>query len=108
MSERRVWGRLRLSTQIVLLQLAIICVTLGAGVTVSILQARAQLDRESGRQSLAIARSVSQIPAVRAAFGRPNPQAHGRGIRRRRQHRGDPLLASRSGQDPPAGLDRSE
>ena len=74
MSERRVWGRLRLSTQIVLLQLAIIFVTLGAGVTVSILQARAQLDRESGRQSLAIARSVSQIPEVREAFGEPHPE----------------------------------
>jgi len=68
------WGRLRLSTQILLLQLAIIVLTLGTGVAVSILQARAQLDRESGKQSLAIARSVSQIPEVRAAFATPNPE----------------------------------
>jgi two-component system CitB family sensor kinase len=48
--------------------------TLGTGVAVSILQARAQLDRESGKQSLAIARSVSQIPEVRAAFAKPHPE----------------------------------
>ena len=68
------WGRLRLSTQILLLQLAIIVLTLGTGVAVSILQARAQLDRESGKQSLAIARSVSQIPEVRDAFATPHPE----------------------------------
>lgn len=68
------WGRLRLSTQILLLQLAIIVLTLGTGVAVSIQQARAQLDRESGRQSLAIARTVSQIPEIRAAFGGPHPE----------------------------------
>jgi two-component system CitB family sensor kinase len=68
------WGRLRLSTQILLLQLAIIGLTLGTGVAVSILQARAQLDRESGKQSLAIARSVSQIPEVRAAFTTAHPE----------------------------------
>jgi two-component system CitB family sensor kinase len=74
-SERRwVWPRLRLSTQIVLLQLAIIGLTLGTGVTVSILQARAQLDRESGRQSLAIARTVAQMPEIRRAFARPHPE----------------------------------
>ncbi len=68
------WGRLRLSTQILLLQLAIIVLTLGTGVAVSILQARAQLDRESGKQSLAIARTVSQIPEIRAAFAAPHPE----------------------------------
>ncbi len=68
------WGRLRLSTQILLLQLAIIVLTLGTGVVVSILQARAQLDRESGKQSLAIARTVSQIPELRAAFGTAHPE----------------------------------
>ncbi|MBA2461666.1 MAG: sensor histidine kinase [Actinobacteria bacterium] len=68
------WGRLRLSTQIVLLQLAIIVLTLGTGVAVSIQQARAQLDRQSGRQSLAIARTVAQIPEIRAAFEAPHPE----------------------------------
>ena len=63
-----------MSTQILLLQLAIIVLTLGTGVVVSILQARAQLDRESGKQSLAIARTVSQIPELRAAFGTAHPE----------------------------------
>jgi two-component system, CitB family, sensor kinase len=67
------WGRLRLSRQILLLQLAIIVLTLGAGVTVSILQARKQLDRQSGRQSLAIARTVAQIPEIRHAVVQPRP-----------------------------------
>ena len=73
-AERRLWGRLRLSRQILLLQLAIIVLTLGTGVAVSILQARKQLDRESGRQSLAIARSVAQIPEIRHAFAQPHPE----------------------------------
>lgn len=68
------WGRLRLSTQIALLQLAIIVLTLGVGVGVSIRQARAQLDRESGRQSLAIARTVAQIPQIRNAFRTSHPE----------------------------------
>jgi two-component system CitB family sensor kinase len=65
------WGRLRLSTQILLLQLAIIVLVLATGVTVSIIQARSQLDRESGKQSLAIARSVAQMDEVRVALRKP-------------------------------------
>jgi two-component system, CitB family, sensor kinase len=73
-SQRRgLWTRLRLSTQILLLSLAIVVLTLGTAVVVSVLQARQQLDRESGRQSLAIARTVSQIPEIRAAFATENP-----------------------------------
>jgi two-component system CitB family sensor kinase len=71
-----VWGRLRLSTQILLLSLAIIVLTLGAGVVVSIRQARSQLDRESGQRALAIAQSVSQIPELRAAFFRVHPEQY--------------------------------
>jgi two-component system CitB family sensor kinase len=71
-----VWNRLRLSTQILLLSLAIVVLTLGAGVAVSIVQARKQLDRDSGRQALAIARSVSQIPELRAAFFRVHPEQY--------------------------------
>ncbi len=82
-----VWGRLRLSTQILLLSLAIIVLTLGAGVAVSIVQARKQLDRESGEQALAIARSVSQIPELRAAFFKVHPEQYmepiAEGIRKR-------------------------
>ena len=74
--ERRgPWSRLRLSTQILLLSLTIVILTLGTAVVVSVLQARQQLDRESGRQSLAIARTVAQIPEVRAAFDAENPAA---------------------------------
>ncbi len=75
LSERgRLWGRLPLSTQIVLLQLAIIVLTLGTGVAVSILQARKQLDRQSGKQSLAIARTVAHVPEIVRAFGTPHPE----------------------------------
>jgi two-component system CitB family sensor kinase len=74
--QRRLWGRLRLSRQILLLQLAIIVITVGTGVVVSIIAARDQLDRQSGRQSLAIARSVAQMPGLTEALGRP-PSADG-------------------------------
>src|SRR4051794_27849573 len=70
----RLWRRLRLSRQILLLQLAIIVLTLGTGVGVSILQARKQLDRGSGRQSLAIARTVAQLPEIHRAFALPHPE----------------------------------
>ncbi|HEY3184340.1 MAG TPA: sensor histidine kinase, partial [Gaiellaceae bacterium] len=65
--------RLRLQPQILLLQLAIIVLTLGTGVGVSILQARKQLDRQSGRQSLAIARTIAEMPEIRRAVLRPRP-----------------------------------
>jgi two-component system CitB family sensor kinase len=70
-AESLSWKRLRLSQQIVLLQLAIIVLVLAAGVAVSIVQARSQLDNESGKQSLAIARSVAQMPQIPAALRRP-------------------------------------
>jgi two-component system CitB family sensor kinase len=73
---RIVWGRLHLSTQILLLSLTTIVLTLGTGVAVSIVQARKQLDRESGRQALAIARTVAQIPELRAAFFRVHPEQY--------------------------------
>ena len=65
--------RPRLSTQIVVLQLAIILVTLGVGLAVSIVQERRQLDRSAGRESLLIARTVAGIPAIRRAFATPDP-----------------------------------
>jgi two-component system, CitB family, sensor kinase len=71
--RRGPWGRLRLSTQILLLQLAIIVLTLGIGVTVSVLHARDELDRESGKQSLAIARTLAQSPEIRRAFATKDP-----------------------------------
>jgi two-component system CitB family sensor kinase len=65
--------RLRLQPQILLLQLAIIVLTLGTGVAVSILEARKQLDRQSGHQSLAIARTIAAMPEIRRAVRRPSP-----------------------------------
>lgn len=72
--RRRRWRLPRLSTQILLLQAAIIVLTVGAGFVVSLLQARNQLDRQAGQQSLAIARTVSSIPAIRDAFAAPRPE----------------------------------
>src|SRR6266545_1677275 len=71
--RRRFWGRLRLSRQILLLQLAIIVLTLGTGLAVSIIEARNQLDKQSGRQSLAIAQTVASVPEITRAFHTPNP-----------------------------------
>jgi two-component system, CitB family, sensor kinase len=73
--DQRFWPHLRLSRQILLLQLAIIVITLGTGLAVSIIAARDQLDKQSGRQSLAIARSVAQMPGLPAALQKPpSPQ----------------------------------
>src|SRR5215213_2198590 len=71
---RRVWGRLRLSTQILLLMVVIVVLTVGAGFVVSVEDARHRLDRQAGEQSLAIARTVRSIPAIRNAFGAPHPE----------------------------------
>jgi len=70
----RVWGRLRLSTQILLLMVVIVVLTVGAGFVVSVEDARHRLDRQAGEQSLAIARTVRSIPAIRNAFGGPHPE----------------------------------
>lgn len=63
----------RLSTQIVLLQIALIALTVSAGLAVSLIEARRQLDRSAGNESLAIARSVAGIPAIRRAFATAYP-----------------------------------
>jgi two-component system, CitB family, sensor kinase len=69
------WRRLRpLSTQILLLQVAIILLTVTAGFAVSLWQARKQIDEHEGQQSLAIARSVASMPAIRNAFALPHPE----------------------------------
>jgi two-component system CitB family sensor kinase len=66
--------RTRLSTRILLLQLAIILLTVGAGLGVSLVTARKQLDRQSGRRSLAIAHAVAAIPEIARAFALPHPE----------------------------------
>lgn len=66
-------GRPRLSTQIVLLQLVIILLTVGTGFVVSYVHERRQLDRQSGQESLTIARTVASIPEIKRAFAMPKP-----------------------------------
>ena len=71
----RRWRRLRpLSTQILLLQVAIIVLTVTAGFAVSVWHTRAKIDEQEGAQSLAIARSVASMPVVREAFAAPHPE----------------------------------
>jgi two-component system CitB family sensor kinase len=72
--RRKLLRRPRLSTQILLLQLGIIVVTLGAGLAVSIVQARRLLDQHEGRRSLAIARTVAAIPEIPRAFALRHPE----------------------------------
>jgi two-component system, CitB family, sensor kinase len=100
MDQPKVWRRPRLSTQILLLFMAIIVLTLGTGVAVSILQARKQLDRQSGRQSLAIARTVAQMPEIRAAFSAADPPSTIQPIAeriRRANHASFVVVANRRG-----------
>jgi len=74
MESSRVWRRPRLSTQILLLQVGIIVITLGAGLAVSLAQARRQLDRQTGEHSLAIARAVASLDSIVEAFDDPKPE----------------------------------
>jgi len=69
-----VWRRPRLSTQILLLQVTIIVLTVGAGLAVSVVQARRQLDKQTGEHSLAIARAVASLDAIIDAFDDPDPE----------------------------------
>jgi two-component system, CitB family, sensor kinase len=64
-----------LSTQILLLMVAIIVLTVGTGLAVSVVESRHELDRRAGQQSLAIARTFASIPAVVRAFSMPQPAA---------------------------------
>jgi two-component system, CitB family, sensor kinase len=70
----RLLGGLRLSTQILLLQVAIIVLTVSAGLVVSLTEARHSLDHQAGQQSLAIARTVRSIPTIQEAFAKPHPE----------------------------------
>ncbi|TMK25033.1 MAG: PAS domain-containing protein, partial [Actinobacteria bacterium] len=65
----------RLSTQIVVFQLAIILLIVGGGFAISFFRARDDLDARAGQQSLAIARTVASIPAIVHGFSAPHPAA---------------------------------
>ena len=66
--------RPRLSTQIALLQLAIIGLIVGIALGVSIVHARNQLTAQAEQRSLVIARTVAQIPDIHRAFDEPHPE----------------------------------
>src|SRR5207244_1474789 len=66
--------RPRLSTQILLLQVCIIVLTVSTGLAVSIFQARRELDRTSGRRSLVIAQTVASIPDIPKALRLAHPE----------------------------------
>jgi two-component system, CitB family, sensor kinase len=63
----------RLSTQIVVLQLAIILLVVSGGFAMTFLRARHNLDGRAGQESLAIARTVASTPEIVNAFSAPDP-----------------------------------
>jgi two-component system CitB family sensor kinase len=68
------WRRpTRLSTQILILQLAIILLMVGGGFALSFLHARRDLDQRAGQESLAIAHTVAATPEIVRAFSARDP-----------------------------------
>ena len=65
--------RQRLSTQIFVLQIVIILLTVVAGFAVSFVQARRVLDARTGQTSVAIARTVASMPEVVSGLSSPDP-----------------------------------
>ena len=65
--------RQRLSTQIFVLQIVIILLTVVAGFAVSVAQARRVLDQRTGETSLAIARTIASMPAIVSGLTAPDP-----------------------------------
>ena len=65
--------RRRLSTQVLVLLLGIVVLTVLAGSLVAYVQTRDELDKAAGTQSLAIARAVASDPPVVAAFSAARP-----------------------------------
>ncbi len=65
--------RQRLSTQIFVLQIVIILLTVIAGFAVSVAQARRVLDQRTGETSLAIARTIASMPDIVSGLTAPEP-----------------------------------
>ncbi len=63
----------RLSTQILVLQLAIIVIVVSGSFTISVIRARHNLDAQAAQESLAIAHVVSSTPEMINAFSTPHP-----------------------------------
>jgi two-component system, CitB family, sensor kinase len=63
----------RLSTQILVLQLAIIAIVVSGSFVIAFHRARHNLDRQAAQESLAIARVVASSPEITDAFSAPHP-----------------------------------
>lgn len=63
----------RLSTQILVLQLAIIVIVVSGTFVISFLRARHHLDQQAAQESLAIAHAVAATPEITKAFSSPHP-----------------------------------
>jgi two-component system CitB family sensor kinase len=63
----------RLSTQILVVQLAIIVIVVGGSFAIAYFRARHNLDRQAAQESLAIAHVVASSPQITAAFAAPHP-----------------------------------
>jgi two-component system CitB family sensor kinase len=63
----------RLSTQILVLQLAIIVIVVSGSFFIAFLRARHNLDRQAAQESLAIAQVVASSPEIASAFSAPHP-----------------------------------
>ena len=68
-------SRLRLSTQILLLQFAIVALTIGVASAVTYVHAREDLDKRAATESLAIARTVTANQRIVRALSSPNGAA---------------------------------
>lgn len=62
-----------LSTQILVVQLAIIVVVVGGSFAIAFQRARHNLDRQAAQESLAIARVIASTPEIASAFSAPHP-----------------------------------
>lgn len=63
----------RLSTQILVLQLAIIVIVVSGSFVIAFMRARHNLDQRAAQESLAIARAVASTPEIANAFKAPQP-----------------------------------
>ena len=63
----------KLSTQILVLQLAIIVIVVSGSFVIAFMRARHNLDRQAAQESLAIARVVASTPEITNAFNAPHP-----------------------------------
>lgn len=69
---RRAWGS-SVARQLMLLQAAVLFVLVVLGLVLAVVDARDRVRAEATAQVLAVARTVADVPAVRAGLARPDP-----------------------------------